>query len=62
MKIVLDMNISPEWVEGLNGEDIHAVHWSNVASWRADDDEIVRWAAMNGHAILSKDLDFGGIL
>lgn len=46
----------------LNGEDIQAIHWSNVANWRADDDEIVRWAAMNGHAILTKDLDFGGIL
>ncbi len=52
MKVVLDMNMSPEWVDVLNGEDIEAIHWSNVANWRADDDEIVRWASANGQAIL----------
>lgn len=62
MKVLLDMNMSPEWVDALTREDIEAVHWATVGDWSADDDEIVRWAAVHGHIVLTKDLDFGAIL
>ena len=62
MKVVLDRNMSTEWVVSLASEEIEAVHWSTIGDWSADDDEIVRWAASNGCIILTKDLDFGAIL
>ncbi len=62
MKVVLDMNMSPEWALSLADEGVEAVHWSHVGDWSADDDDIVRWAASKGYVILTKDLDFGAIL
>jgi predicted nuclease of predicted toxin-antitoxin system len=62
MKIVLDMNVSPEWVDVLSGEDIECIHWSKVGNWSAEDDDIVHWAATNGFVVMTQDLDFGGIL
>lgn len=37
MKILLDMNLSPAWVEFLEGEGFEAVHWSLVGEPNAPD-------------------------
>ena len=62
MKIVVDMNLSPEWVSVLNAEGIDAVHWSTVGDPRAKDSAILAWAAQNGHIVFTNDLDFGALL
>ena len=62
MKIVLDMNLPPSWVEFLSQYGIEAVHWSTVDDTRASDAEIMRWAVAKGHVIFTHDLDFSTLL
>lgn len=62
MKIVVDMNLSPDWCEVLRAEGWDARHWSEVGDPRAPDDVIMAWAQENGCLVLTHDLDFGTIL
>jgi predicted nuclease of predicted toxin-antitoxin system len=62
MKLLIDMNLSPDWVEVLAGEGIDAVHWSEIGASSASDKELMAWAKSNGHIVLTHDLDFGAIL
>lgn len=62
MKILVDMNLSPNWVTFLAKADYEAVHWSTVGTGRESDFEIMAWAAGRGYLILTADLDFGAIL
>ena len=62
MKILVDMNLSPGWIDFLVKAGIEAVHWSKVGPGNASDSELMRWAAANGHVVLTCDLDFGAIL
>jgi predicted nuclease of predicted toxin-antitoxin system len=41
MKILLDMNLPPAWVDFLENHGIQAIHWSNVGSYDASDKEIM---------------------
>lgn len=62
MKILIDMNLSPEWADVLMAEGMEAVHWVNVGSTGAPDREIMAWAKSGGYVVLTHDLDFGAIL
>ena len=62
MKIVLDMNIPPIWVQFLNDAGHDAIHWSNIGNIRAEDTEIMEWARINKHIVFTHDLDFGSLL
>jgi predicted nuclease of predicted toxin-antitoxin system len=62
MKILIDMNLSPEWVPVLEAENIEAAHWSSIGKPDAPDEEIMRFARENGYAIFTHDLDFGTLL
>lgn len=62
MKILIDMNLSPEWVPFLNGHGFEASHWSETGDPRAQDSEIFEWAARGNHVIFTNDLDFSRIL
>jgi predicted nuclease of predicted toxin-antitoxin system len=62
MKILVDMNLSPAWAEFLTEAGFQAMHWSTVGSPDASDVELMRWAAVNGHILMTADLDFGAIL
>jgi len=62
MKIVIDMNLTPLWVDVLAGHGFQAVHWSTVGDPRAKDSEIMSWALTNGYIVFTHDLDFGAIL
>ena len=62
MKLLLDMNLSPVFVELLAEHDVSAVHWSTVGSPTAEDREILQWAKEHGYVIVTFDLDFGTIL
>lgn len=59
MKILLDMNISPEWVEPIKEAGIECVHWSSVGDIRSPDHVIFDWARENGSIVMTFDLDFG---
>jgi len=62
MKILVDMNLSPDWVTVLTNHGITAVHWSTVGDPRAEDVLIMDWARENGHVVFTHDLDFGAAL
>jgi predicted nuclease of predicted toxin-antitoxin system len=62
MKILIDMNLSPDWVNFLITAGHEAIHWSKIGSGSATDDELMTWAAEKGHVVLTADLDFGAIL
>src|SRR2546423_1955098 len=62
MKILVDMNLSPDWVTALAKHGITAIHWSSVGDPRASDAIIMDWARENGHVVFTHDLDFGATL
>lgn len=62
MKVLLDMNLSPQLVHRLRTHHHDAVHWADIGGPRADDREIMGWAAKNRHVVLTHDLDFGALL
>ena len=62
MKILIDMNLSPSWVEFFRSEGIESVHWSTVGKPGAKDIEIIQFAKNNNFIVFTHDLDFGAIL
>jgi predicted nuclease of predicted toxin-antitoxin system len=62
MKLLVDMNLSPRWVELLSKARFDAAHWSMMGPHDASDLEIMAFARMNDYVVLTHDLDFGGIL
>lgn len=62
MKILVDMNLSPDWAKVLERAGWEAVHWSMVGDMRAPDEEIMSWARENGYIVFTHDLDFGVLL
>ena len=62
MKLVVDVNLPPKWVEFLTTRGIEAVHWSSVGDLRATDAEIMNWARDGGYVVLTSDLDFSALL
>src|SRR4030067_3801861 len=62
MKILVDMNLSPEWVSVLEEAGHKASHWSNIGSLNAPDRDVLSWAKANGYLLFNHDLDFGAIL
>ncbi|MFN0076865.1 MAG: DUF5615 family PIN-like protein [Prosthecobacter sp.] len=44
MRFVIDMNLSPAWVDVLMKMGHHAVHWSTVGQINATDAQIMVWA------------------
>jgi predicted nuclease of predicted toxin-antitoxin system len=51
MKILVDMNLSPEWVRVLEGEGWKAIHWSRIGNPGAPDEEILLWAKSNAYIV-----------
>ena len=62
MKLLVDMNLSPDWVAVLKQSDWESVHWSTIGNPRAADSEIMAWAKQNGCVVFTHDLDFGTML
>jgi predicted nuclease of predicted toxin-antitoxin system len=61
MKLVIDMNLPPEWVPLLHNHGFEAVHWSTLGAGDASDREILRWARSVRHsrAALSRGIPMG---
>jgi predicted nuclease of predicted toxin-antitoxin system len=62
VKIVIDMNLGKDWVACLEAGGHSAVHWTSIGAADDEDSVIMRWAALNEHAVLTADLDFGMLL
>jgi predicted nuclease of predicted toxin-antitoxin system len=62
VKLLVDMNLSPSWVDRLAHHGFDAVHWSTIGAATAPDDEILAWARQHTLAVVTNDLDFSAIL
>lgn len=62
MKLLLDMNLSPRWVDWLTGAGYAAVHWASVGSAQAANSVIMAYARDHDFIVLTQDLDFSAIL
>lgn len=62
MKLIVDMNLSPRWIQLLNQAGMEAIHWSEVGRANAKDSEIMIYARTNNCVVLTHDLDFSAIL
>jgi predicted nuclease of predicted toxin-antitoxin system len=62
MRLLLDMNLSPAWVDTLEAEGWETVHWHGVGASNAPDAEIMVWARDRGYSVVTNDLDFSAIL
>ena len=62
MKLLIDMNLSPEWGEVFTACGWECVHWSEIGNPSAPDSELMRWAKENGFVVFTHDLDFGALL
>lgn len=62
MKILIDMNLTPNWVEVFQFSGIEALHWSSVGDPAAKDSTIMKWAVDRGYIVFTNDLDFGTLL
>lgn len=52
MKILIDMNLSPLWVNVSAKHDIETIHWASVGESRATDRVIMEWASANRYKSL----------
>lgn len=62
MKILVDMNLPPRWVQVFVKAGWEAAHWSQVGAHTASDREIMAWASGNGYVVFTHDLDFSALL
>lgn len=62
MKLLIDMNLTPRWVETFAQAGIEAVHWSQLGKANAPDSELMRVAAEGDYIVFTHDLDFSAIL
>lgn len=62
MKILIDMNLSPDWTAAFAAQNIESVHWSTVGDPRAEDTKIMEYARANDFVVFTHDLDFGTLL
>jgi predicted nuclease of predicted toxin-antitoxin system len=62
VRLLLDMNLSPQWASQLARHGYSAVHWSTLGDPHATDTTIMTWARDNGHVVFTHDLDFRAIL
>ena len=61
-RLLVDMNLSTEWIPLLRAAGHEAVHWSEVGDPRAPDTVLMQWAIANSYAVFTHDLDFGTML
>jgi predicted nuclease of predicted toxin-antitoxin system len=62
IQLLVDMNLSPDWVDVFQRNQWHAIHWSTVGNSQAPDQVIMDWARSNHYVVFTHDLDFGTLL
>jgi predicted nuclease of predicted toxin-antitoxin system len=62
MRILVDMNLTPRWVEHLRSFGHDVVHWASIGKASTPDQEICDFSRLNDYVLLTNDLDFPRIL
>lgn len=62
MRLLVDANLSPLWIDFLQRHGFDAVHWSAVGDPRASDAAILQWAREQRRVVLTHDLDYSRLL
>ncbi|MFM7165115.1 MAG: DUF5615 family PIN-like protein [Planctomycetaceae bacterium] len=62
IQILIDMNLSPDWVDELAKHGWASTHWCSIGDPRATDREIMDWARNHNHVVFTHDQDFGAML
>jgi predicted nuclease of predicted toxin-antitoxin system len=62
VKLVIDMNLSPEWIGILASEGREVRHWRDLGAGTAPDEEILAWARNHNAVVVTQDLDFPRLL
>ena len=62
MRLLVDMNLSPELCARFRAAGHDAQHWSAIGAPNAPDKIIMDYAKTHRHVVLTHDLDFGAIL
>lgn len=62
MRLVVDVNLPPEWVHRLATQGYDAVHLRDVGANDASDDDIIVWAAQHDRIVFTADLDFAAAI
>ena len=62
LNLLVDMNLSPQWVPVLCKHGWQAMHWSTIGNPGASDKEIMDWARDQQYVVFTHDLDFGTML
>jgi predicted nuclease of predicted toxin-antitoxin system len=62
MRLLVDMNLSPQWVDVLDDGGFEAVHWSEVGAGDAPDRALMEWAKRKECTVFTHDLDFSALL
>lgn len=62
MKLLVDMNLSPRWVDTLAQGGFEAEHWARLGASNAPDVAIMAYAREHDFVVLTHDLDFSAIL
>lgn len=61
MRLLVDVNLSPDWVSFFQDRGIDAVHWISIGEPSAADRQIMEWARKNNCIVFTHDLDFGAL-
>ncbi len=62
LRLLIDMNLSPSWVEVLRDAGFEVEHWYRIGVANAPDGELFAWASKNRYIVFTHDLDFGALL
>ena len=62
MKLLVDMNLSPRWVDVLTSAGFEAAHWTTLGASNASDASIMSYAQARDYVVLTHDLDFSAML
>lgn len=62
MRVLIDVNLTREWVPFFAQYEIDAIHWSSVGDPASADPPILAHAKSDGRILLTADLDFNAIL
>ena len=62
MRILVDMNLNPEWIGVFRATGIDAVHWSSVGARSAENAVLSQYARDRCLVLLTLNLDFNQFL
>jgi predicted nuclease of predicted toxin-antitoxin system len=62
LHLLVDMNLSVEWVGVFRSSGFSATHWSEVGGVSANDAKVMRFALDQHMIVFTHDLDFGTML